>query len=376
MKIGIVAGEVSGDQLGAGFIREFTASTSAAFRGVGGQEMEQAGCQNLFDMERLAVMGLIEPFFRLPELISMRRQLVQNFTKDKPDLFLGIDAPDFNLGLEAKLRRSGIPTVHYVSPSVWAWRPKRIFKIAQATDLVLTLFPFEAAFYEKHNVPACYVGHPLADKIPLVNDRQAARLALNLAPDDIYIALLPGSRQNELKYLAKDFILAAQACWQQFPHVKFITSAVNATRDLEFKKLCEQLAPNLPIVFVQQRSHAVMAAANIILVTSGTATLEAMLFKRPMVIAYRMANFTYQLAKHLVKTPFIGLPNILAQELLVPEFIQAEVTPNNLSYALIKYLESPELVEQLAEKFMTIHQTLRCNASAQAVQAVKKLLKI
>jgi lipid-A-disaccharide synthase len=374
--IGILAGEPSGDLLGADLIKALHAQNPMLnFSGIGGPNMISAGCASLFEMERLSVMGLIEPLSRLPELFRIRKQLYQHFLTHRPDVFIGIDSPDFNLGLELKLRRAGIPVIHYVSPSVWAWRQKRIFKIAKATDLVLTLFPFEADFYQKHNVPVRFVGHPLADLIPLQSDKIAARAKLNLEPETTYIAILPGSRHNEIKYLAEIFFAAAKRCWQQKPHIKFITSAINEKRHQELHAIFQQCAPELPVTFFQKSSYDVMAAADIVLVTSGTATLETMLFKRPMVVAYRMANLTYKIARHLVKLQYIGLPNLLADELLVPEFIQDAVTPLNLSQALLEYLDHPEKVSMLQKKFLEIHQQLRCNASQQAAQAVLELKK-
>ncbi|MEO8400677.1 MAG: lipid-A-disaccharide synthase [Gammaproteobacteria bacterium] len=375
LNIGILAGEPSGDLLGASLISALQNLTpDITFTGIGGPKMIAAGCHSLHDMERLSVMGLVEPLFRLRELFRIRSNLHQYFLQNRPDVFIGIDSPDFNLGLELKLRRAGIPVVHYVSPSVWAWRQKRIHKIAKATDLVLTLFPFEADFYQKHHVPVQFVGHPLADAIPLRSDKLLARQKLKLESDETYIAILPGSRSNEIKYLAKVFINAALRCQQAKPHLKFITSAVNELRDQEFKQLCQQLAPDLPITFFQGCSQDVMAAADIVMVTSGTATLETMLFKRPMVIAYRMANLTYKLARHLVKLKFFGLPNLLANEFLVPELIQDDANPEKISTAIIDYLDHPEKIALLEERFLQIHQSLRCDASAQAACAVMGLV--
>jgi lipid-A-disaccharide synthase len=375
MNIGIVAGEASGNLLGAGLLRALAQRGNLSIAGIGGTEMIAAGCHSFYDIDRLAVMGLIEPLGRLPELIKIRRHLHQHFISQKTDVFIGIDSPDFNLGLENKLRAAGIPTVHYVSPSVWAWRKKRIHKIAKAVDLVLTLLPFEAAFYEQHNVPAVFVGHPLADIIPMQPDKQAARLALDLDPEKKYIALLPGSRRNEIHLLAETFIKTAQQCQQAEPTLRFITSAANAARNQEFQAHCHRLAPTLPIHFFERRSHDVMAAADVVLVTSGTATLETMLFKRPMVVAYRLGNLTYQIARHLVKLPYFSLPNLLADERLVPEFIQHDATPANLAPALLDYLYHPEKTEQLQATFSRIHQLLRRNADESAASAILKIVK-
>ncbi len=375
MTIGILAGEPSGDLLGAGLINALRQrNPEFNFTGIGGPAMINAGCVSLFEMERLSVMGLIEPLFRLPELFRIRRDLYQYFIQHRPSLFIGIDSPDFNLGLELKLRRAGIPVIHYVSPSVWAWRQKRIFKIAQATDLVLTLFPFEADFYHKHQVPVKFVGHPLADLIPLHTDKKMIRQKLNLDLNATYVAILPGSRLNEIKYLAEIFLQSATQIWKKRPEIKFITSAVNEKRDQEFKQMAAKVAPDLPLTFFQGCSHDVMAASDAVMVTSGTATLETMLFKRPMVVAYRMANLTYQLARHLVKLRFISLPNLLADERLVPEFIQSTATPENISAAIVDYLDHPEKIDELEKRFLEIHERLRCNANEQAADAVLNLL--
>ncbi len=375
LNIGILAGEHSGDLLGAGLITALREHIPAIhFTGIGGPHMIEAGCHSLHDMERLSVMGLVEPLMRLPELFRIRNNLYHHFIQHRPAVFIGIDSPDFNLGLELKLRCAGIPVIHYVSPSVWAWRQKRIYKIAKSTDLVLTLFPFEADFYHQHNVPAQFVGHPLADAIPLHADKLLARKKLQLDSDATYIALLPGSRRNELTYLANVFIESAKCCWQARPHLKFITSAVNETRDQEFQQLCQQYAPDLPITFFRGCSHDVMAAADLVLVTSGTATLETMLFKRPMVVAYRMASLTYRIARHLVKLKFIALPNLLANEKLVPEFIQDDANPQYIHAALMDYLDHPEKIAVLEKKFLDIHETLRCGANQQAAQAVIKVI--
>lgn len=375
LNVGVVAGEASGDLLGAGLMTALqTRRSPIVVSGIGGPTMMAAGCHSLHDSERLAVMGLIEPLFHLPELIRIRRDLIRYFLESRPDVFVGIDSPDFNLGLELTLRRAGIPVIHYVSPSVWAWRQKRIHKIARATDLVLTLFPFEADFYQKHNVPAKFVGHPLADAIPLQIDKEGARKKLGLAQDVTYVAILPGSRRNELKYLAEVFVKTAEHIHKQRPSICFVTSAINPSRDAEFQQLVQRVAPQLPITFFQGRSHDVLAASDIVLVTSGTATLETMLFKKPMVIAYRMSTMTYAIARHLVKLKCIGLPNLLADERLVPEFIQNNVTPENLSRAILDFLDHPAKMDSIAKRFTDIHHTLRCDANQQAANAVLELL--
>jgi lipid-A-disaccharide synthase len=376
MHIGMVAGEASGDVLGASLInalRLFEPALKAT--GVGGPAMIKTGFNTQHEMERLSVMGLIEPLLHLPGLFKMRRQLSQYFIKTPPDVFVGIDSPDFNLGLELTLRKANIPVVHYVSPSVWAWRRKRIHKIAKAVDLMLTLFPFEADFYRKYDLPVHFVGHPLADLIPLTVNKQAARRALGIPVHGTYIALLPGSRRHELNYLAELFVAAAKQCLHKNTAVHFLTSAANVQRDTEFQTFVRHFAPDLPIHFFIGRSHDVMAAADVVLVTSGTATLETMLFNRPMVIAYRMSPITFSIARRVVNVPYIGLPNLLANERLVPEFIQNDATPENLCNALLDFLDHPEKTKALEEKFTLIHQQLRCNASQQAAQAIKNLIE-
>ncbi len=373
--IGILAGEASGDILGSGLINVLRSEQpQVQFVGIGGPKMIAEGCHSLYDMERLSVMGLVEPLFRLPELFRIRRGLYQYFTQHRPDVFIGIDSPDFNLGLELKLRQKNIPVIHYVSPSVWAWRQKRIHKIAKATDLVLTLFPFEADFYRKHHVPVQFVGHPLADLIPLQSDKIAARKKMGLDPETTYIAILPGSRPNEIKYLAERFLATAYQCWKKRPQIKFITSSINKKRHEELEAFYQANYSDLPLTFFEGRSHEVMECADVVLVTSGTATLETMLYKRPMVVTYRMANLTFQLAQYLVKLKFISIPNLLADERLVPEFIQSEATPENMSHALLDYLDHPEKTLELEERFMKIHQQLRCDANQQAAKAVLNLI--
>lgn len=375
MRIGIVAGEASGDMLGAKLIQALrNRLPNIQVEGIGGPAMAASGCKNLFDIERLAVMGLVEPIFRLPDLIKLRRDLYRHFTLNRPDVFIGIDAPDFNIGLELKLRRTGIPVVHYVSPSVWAWRQNRIYKIAKAVDLMLTLLPFEAKFYQHHNVPVRYVGHPLADQIPLKPDKIAARRALCIDENATYVALLPGSRRQEVRYMAEPFLLAAKQVWQQRPNVQFLTSHVNEQRYQEFSEYFKQYAPELPLQFFTRRSHDVMAAADIVVVTSGTATLETMLYKKPMVIAYRMSSFAHQVVKRLVKVPYAGLPNLLANQLVVPELIQDAVKPETISQHILDYLDHPEKVEALQEKFTEIHQSLRADSASCIFEAVSTIM--
>lgn len=376
MKIGILAGEASGDLLGAKLIQALhDRCPDLQIEGIGGPAMIAAGCNSLFDIERLAVMGFIEPLFRLPDLIKLRRDLYQHFTANKPDVFIGIDAPDFNIGLELKLRQAGIPVVHYVSPSVWAWRQKRIHKIAKAVDLMLTLLPFEAKFYEQHQVPVRYVGHPLAEQIPLQPDTLAARRALCIDENATYVALLPGSRRQEIRYMAEPLLQAAKLAWQQRPNLRFLTAHVNEQRYQEFYECYKQFTPDLPLEFFTRRSPDVMAAADVVVVTSGTATLETMLYKKPMVIAYRMSRLTHKLVRILVKTPFAGLPNLLANELLVPELIQDEVQPQVIADHILDYLDHPEKVERLQHRFTELHKELRSDSANCITKAILEIVE-
>lgn len=374
MKIGILAGEASGDLLGAKLITALRAQyPELVVEGIGGPAMMAEGFQSLFDIERLSVVGLVEPLKRLPDLLRLRRAVCEHFLTNPPDLFIGIDAPDFNLGLEIKFRQAGIPVMHYVSPSVWAWRQWRIKKISKAVDMMLTVFPFEADFYEKHQVPVRYVGHPLAEQIPLQPDSQAARLALGLQEGAIYVALLPGSRKQEIHHLSEPMLLAAKAILKVKPQVQFITSHVNADRAAIFSEYLQQHAPELPIQIYTKRTHEVMAAADVVVVASGTATLETMLHKKPMVIVYRLSAITYQLVKWLYKAPHFGLPNLLAKERLVPELIQHEVTAKNIASNVLDYLDQPKKTNKLQARFLELHQQLRQDSAKVICDAVREV---
>lgn len=374
MKIGIVAGEASGDMLGAKLIQALkTHYPDLIIEGMGGHLMAAEGCHCLYDSERLSMMGFIEPLFHLPELIRLRRDLYQHFIHMQPDVVIGIDSPDFNLGLELKLRAAGIPVIHYVSPSVWAWRQGRVRKIKKAVNLMLTLFPFEAAFYEKHHVPVRYVGHPLAETIPLQPDVQAARRALNIASDVKVVALLPGSRRQEIKFMGPVYLQAAKLLFQKNPKVVFVTPQANEARYQEFSKLHQAIAPELPLVFTLRRANEVITAADAVVVTSGTATLEVMLHKKPMVIAYRMSRITHWLAKRLVKSKFVGLPNLIADRALVPELIQEKATPENIANHIESYLNDAALVKSLQVEFTRLHQSLKMASQTIMIEAVKQV---
>ena len=380
MRIGIVAGELSGDLLGAGLINALHAKhPDALFEGIGGPKMLELGFQSHFPLETLSVMGLVEvlkDFFRIKKC---RDSLREHFLKHPPDVFIGIDAPDFNLGLESALKQAGIPTVHYVSPSVWAWRQYRLRKIARACDLMLTVFPFEADYYKKHNIPVRFVGHTLADEIPLEVDQQAARAHLNLPKNGHLVALLPGSRENEVLQLGLPFLQTAAWLLAQRPDIRFIVPLASS----ELKKLFLQQVRDLksdwkqelPLILLAGQSREAMAAADVVLMASGTASLEALLLKRPIVVAYRMAKLTYWLAKALVNVPYFSLPNLLAQQRLVPEFLQDEVVPEELGAAVLHWLDNPTEVKMLQNLFADLHQRLRLSANQEAADAVLSLCK-
>lgn len=374
LRIGIVVGEASGDILGAGLMAELRRHfPDAEFSGIGGPRMLAQGFHSFFPQDRLAVMGLVEPLKRLPELLKIRRFLRDHFTQNPPAVFIGIDSPDFNLTLEGHLKAVGIPTVHYVSPSVWAWRQKRIIKISRSVDLMLTLLPFEAEFYERNKVPVEFVGHHLADEIPLEVDMAAARNDLRIAQDARVVALLPGSRGTEVEKMGSVFIEAASLCLERDSQLQFIIPAANPER---YRQLHLQLNqyPDLPVYLVHGQSQKVMAAADVVLMASGTTTLEALLLKRPMVIAYKIAWLSYVILLRLVKTPFIGLPNLLVGKSLVPELLQGKATPKALSAAVMDYFENPEKTAALRQTFADMHIALRRNASARAADAVAKLV--
>jgi lipid-A-disaccharide synthase len=375
MRIGIVAGEASGDLLGAGLISAIKQRyPDAVFEGIAGPQMIAAGATSLFPMDRLSVMGIVEVLGRYRELLGIRRQLAKHFRDNPPDVLIGIDAPDFTLGLEKQLRQVGIKTVHYVSPSVWAWRQRRVKKIAKSTDLMLTLFPFEATFYEQHHVPVKFVGHPLADTIPMSVDKLAARKSLGLSPGNTILAMLPGSRSNELHYLATTFIETVRWLRQRHPGLEVVVPLANEVRRAQFEQALAQVSDAPEMILVDGQSREVMAAADVVLLASGTAALEAMLLKRPMVVAYKLSPLTYWLAKRLVKVKNVSLPNLLANETLVPELIQHDATPEKLGQAVLSYLEDTSLNHRVNQRFNEIHQSLRQDASQQAATAVLDLI--
>jgi len=375
IRIGIVVGEASGDILGASLMTALRQHyPEAIFEGIGGERMIAAGFDSHYPQERLAVMGLVEPLMRLPELLRIRKGVVQHFIDNPPDVFIGIDSPDFNLTIEERLKQRGIKTVHYVSPSVWAWRQKRIVKIARAVDLMLTLLPFEAQFYQQHKVPVCFVGHSLADDIAMEPDQQRAREVLGVDSASSVIALMPGSRGGEVKLLGPIFWQAAQWCLQRDPDLEFLVPAANAQRRQQIDEQLAQL-PELPITIVDGQSHEVMEAADAVLMASGTTTLEAMLLKRPMVVAYKMAWLSFAIISRLVKSPFFSLPNLLAGKELVSEVLQKQVTPERLGSELLSFFQNPEKTRQLKNEFVQLHESIRCDASKKAATAIAELIE-
>ncbi|CAH8216351.1 lipid-A-disaccharide synthase [Vibrio aestuarianus] len=373
LRIGIVVGELSGDTLGEGFIKAIKQQyPNAEFVGIGGPKMMAQGCESLFEMEELAVMGLVEVLGRLPRLLKVKAQLVKYFKDNPPDVFVGIDAPDFNLRLELDLKKAGIKTVHYVSPSVWAWRPKRIFKIDAATDLVLAFLPFEKAFYDKYQVACEFVGHTLADTIPLQPDKMAARELLRLEAAKQWLAVLPGSRGGEVGLIAKPFIETCRQIKQKYPDIGFVVAAVNSKRRQQFEEIWQATAPELDFVIVEDTARNVITAADAVLLASGTVALECMLLKRPMVVGYKVNRLTGWLVQKLAITEYVSLPNILAGEELVKEFILDQCEAEFLYPAVDKMLSGDNSV--LIERFTEMHQWIRKDADKQAAKAVLTLI--
>lgn len=378
--IALVAGEVSGDILGAGLIRQLKIHyPQARFIGIAGPRMLAEGCESLVDMEELSVMGLAEILKHLPRLLKIRNNVIQTMLREKPDVYIGIDAPDFNLGVELKLKANGIKTIHYVSPSVWAWRQNRIHKIAKATHQVLAFLPFEKAFYDKFNVPCRFVGHTMADAVPLKPNRIEARQRLNLDANQRYLAILVGSRGSEVAFLTEPFLQTALLLKQRFPDLQFLVPLVNEKRRAQFEAIKAQVAPNLAMHVIDGNARQVLIAADAALLASGTAALEAMLCKSPMVVGYKMKALTYCLAKRLVKSKYISLPNLLADEMLVPEMIQEECAPALLAEKLAVYFSTEEAALEhrrvLIQRFTDLHRLIQCGADQQAAQAVIDLLE-
>lgn len=375
MRIGVLAGEASGDILGSRVIAALRERyPELVVEGIGGPLLEAQGLNSLFPMERLSVMGFVEPLKRLPELLRIRGAVYRHFRNNPPDLFLGIDSPDFNLRLERKLRDRGIRTAHLVSPSVWAWRQGRIRKIKRAVDLMLCLFPFETKIYRDNEIPVEFVGHPLADEIPRAVDRDAARRDLGLAPAVKLLAVLPGSRGGEVRMLAPLFLEVAARLSREIASLSIVIPAANPTRRSELEGMLAE-HPALPVTLVDGRSREVMAAADAVLLASGTATLEATLLKRPMVVAYRMAVLTWFLVKRLVRTPFAALPNILSGRALVPELIQENATAEAAAAALRTLLLDEGAAGEQLEAFEAIHGELSRDYARRSADALATLVR-
>jgi lipid-A-disaccharide synthase len=375
---GIVAGEKSGDILGASLILEMRKRhPDVEFVGIGGDAMIAAGCRSMFEMDRLSVMGFVEPLGRLPELFGIKRQLREYFVANPPLAFIGIDAPDFNLRLESELHNVGIKTVHYVGPSVWAYRAKRIVAIKKAVDLMLTLFPFETQIYKDHDIKVACVGHPLADEIGFSDAKQQTRAELGIAQDAKVIALMPGSRSGEITRLAPTFFGAAIKSLQRNPSLRFLIPCSSADN----RRLVGDIMRQLGLLSGEQfclldDSRQAMSAADFVVMASGTATLEALLLRRPMVICYKLAALTFAIASKMVKIPNVGLPNLLAGKRLVPEYLQGQVTVDAVSEEIIKFVSEPESTAAMLKEFTTIHKRIRLGASAQAVNAIESLVGI
>ena len=377
LKVGIVAGEASGDILGAGLIKQLRKHfPNAIFEGIAGPKMQAQGCQSLFDMEELSVMGLVEVLSRIRRLLFVRKSMLNHFLANPPDVFIGVDAPDFNLGLELKLKKQGIKTVQYVSPTVWAWREKRIFKIAKATHLVLSIFPFEKQVYDKHQIPCEFVGHTMADDIAIKPDKQKARHSLQLQENTTVLALLPGSRKREVATLLDVFIQSCLLVKSDIAELKVLIPVINRQRKDQVDEYIQTHKPDLCIQVVIGHAREAMIASDAVLLASGTATLEAMLCKKNMVTAYKLNGLTYQMMKRLYKAKYFALPNVLADEKLIPELLQDNVTPENISKLLLPMLTTQN-TEQIAlvAKFETLHESLKKDADVQAALAVINLIE-
>jgi lipid-A-disaccharide synthase len=376
IRVALMAGEASGDLLGAHLLAALKERIPRLETfGIGGPRMQSAGMQSWYPMEWFAVRGYVEVIRSLPKLLRVRRELKRRLLADPPDLFIGIDAPDFNLDLEIALRAGGITTVQYVSPSIWGWRGERIHKIKRAVSKILALFPFEPAIYERAGVPVAYVGHPLADEFPEYPDRNAAREQMRISPKQTVVAILPGSRQSEVREMGELFVATARLVAEQIPNVLFLVPLVSReTRNIFEEAIYHEQAEGLPITILFGHAHMAMTAADAILVASGTATLEAALLKRPMVISYKMPRISAWIMRRKAHLPYAGLPNILAGEFVVPELLQEDATAENLAQALCNQLQDKEVRKRLESRFLEIHRSLRQDTAARAVEAILALL--
>lgn len=377
IRIAMVAGEASGDLLASHLMQALGRRLPETdFYGIGGPKMQANGFRALFPAEKLAVRGYAEVLRHYREITGIRRKLLANLLAEPPHAFIGVDAPDFNLYLERRLKQRGIPTIHYVSPSIWAWRGGRIRGIARSVSHMLALFPFEEDIYRRNNIPVSYVGHPLADVIPQDINRSALREKLGIPQEQLVFALLPGSRQSELEYMADVFIETAKCLNQRFPHARFLVPlATRETRDMFEQALYRLSAQDLPITRLFGHAHDAMGVADGVLVASGTASLEAALLKKPMVIAYRMSSWSWRIMRRMKYQPWIGLPNILSQRFVVPEFLQDDATPVNLAQALGNLVDDPETCRRIAGTFDRLHAQLRLNSAERAAEAILPYLK-
>jgi len=376
LRVGIVAGEASGDYLGANLIKSLKGfHGDIVVEGIGGEKMQEEGCLSIYPMDKLSVMGVIEALDSYLELSRMRRSLIEHFSNNPPDVFIGIDAPDFNLGLEQSLRKEGVRTVHYVSPSVWAWRKYRVKKIARSVDLMLTLFPFELDIYKQHNIPALCVGHPLAEKISMQPNKVNARERIDVGEDITIIGIMPGSRKGEIARLWPVFLQTANLCYKQSSDIIFISSLL-ASSSVEYCKQIqrEMSLEHLPIIYYVDRVHDVLEASDVLLLASGTITLEAMLFKRPMVVAYKLHPVTHFLMKFLTYIEHASLPNLLADREIVPECLQNNCYSKRLYFYLQEWLNNPDKIAGLQGEFTKIHKSLKNDNKHAAARAVLKLI--
>ena len=372
VRVAMVAGEASGDLLAAHLIAALRSRLpNVEFFGIGGPKMEAQGFDAWYPLEKLAVRGYVEVLRHYREIAGIRRELKKRLLADPPDVFIGVDAPDFNLDLEKSLKRQGIPCIHYVSPSIWAWRGKRILKIGAAVSRILALFPFEPPLYEKQGIPVSYVGHPLADMLPLEDGRVQAREVLELPAQAPVFAVLPGSRQSELDYMADTFIATMREIHQREPGAIFLVPLATRETRIQFEAaLYRCQARELPIRLLFGHAHEAMMAANVVLVTSGTATLEAALLKRPMVIAYKLSSLSHRMMKRMGYLPWVGLPNILAGRFIVPEFIQDDATAENLAQAMLNLYADKKSCARIGEVFHEMHLQLRQNTAEKAAAAI------
>jgi lipid-A-disaccharide synthase len=370
----MVAGETSGDLLAGLMMQGIRAQWPDAYLyGIGGPRMQSQGFNALWPSDKLAVRGYVEVLRHYREIVGIRKQLKSQLLDHPPQVFVGVDAPDFNLDLERDLKQAGIPTVHFVCPSIWAWRAERIEKIKQSVDHVLCIFPFETDLLHAHGIDATYVGHPLAQAIPMHVDTLKARQELKLDPDRPVVALLPGSRESEITYLAERFFQTAKHLSQQQANLQFVLPAMPAMK-ARIEHIRDQVGAS-QVQILNGQSHAALAACDVTLIASGTATLEAALFKKPMVIAYNMNWLSWQMMKRKKLQPWVGLPNILAQEFCVPEFLQDQATPSNMSMAVLEWLRSPEKAQALVSRFENMHASLLRDTPTLAAHAIQTLVK-